>query len=113
MPYVSIHSAMPISDEKKDALQKEIGKLITIIPGKTIDNCMTKIEGGCSMFMSGAPAKAVFCEVRLRGAAPKESKKQLVGELYQLFTRELDAQKVYTNFLEFNEWGNADNYMEA
>lgn len=113
MPFVSISSAMPISEEKKDSLQKELGKLIAIIPGKNIDNCMTKIEGSSSIFMSGEPAKAVFCEIRLRGAAPKESKKQLVGELYQLFTKELGAEKVYTNFLEFDEWGNADNYLEA
>ena len=113
MPYVSISSAMPVSDEKKDVIQKEIGKLITMIPGKTIDNCMTKIEGGSSMFMSGKPSKTVFCEVRLRGAAPKESKKQFLGELYQLFINELGAEKVYTNFLEFDEWGNDDNYLEA
>ena len=110
MPYVSVNSAMAISDEKKDVMQKEIGKLISIIPGKTIDNCMTKIEGGCSIFMSGAPAKAIFCEIRLRGAAPKENKKQLVSELYQLFKKELGAEKVYTNFLEFDEFGNDDNF---
>ena len=112
MPYVAIHSAMPISEEKMDFLQKEIGRLITIIPTKTIDNCMTKIEENCHFYMSGRPAKAVFCEIRLRGTAPKESKVKLIEELGNLFERELGAEKVYTNFLEFKEWGVNTNYLE-
>ena len=110
MPFVSVSSAMPISEEKKDVLQKEIGRLITIIPGKTIDNCMTKIEGGSSIYMSGKPAKALFCEVRMRGVAPKEAKGELVRELYGLFSKELGVEKVYTYFMESEEWGNNENY---
>ena len=105
MPFVSICSAMPISEEKKDFLQKEIGRLIEIIPGKNIDNCMTHMEGGSSIFMSGKPAKALFCEVRMRGVAPKESKGQLTHELYELFSKELGAEKVYIHFVESEEWG--------
>ena len=110
MPFVSISAAMPVSEEKIDKLQKEIGRIITLIPGKTIDNCMTKIEGGAHIFMSGAPAKAVFCEVRVFGEAPRKSKADVVAELYTLFADELGAEKVYTNFIESREWGNGANF---
>ena len=110
MPFVSVCSAMPISEVKMDVIQREVGRLITIIPGKTIDNCMTKIEGNCRLFMGGEPAKAVFCEIRLRGAAPKEKKSELTEKLNGLFVTELGAEKVYTCFMEFEEWGNGANY---
>lgn len=111
MPFVSIHAGMAVSEGKMERLQKEIGRIIALIPGKTIDNTMTKIEGGAQMFMSGKPAKAVFCELRLFGAAPKESKVEVVAELNKLLVEELGAEKVYINFQEFFEWGNGSTYQ--
>ena len=110
MPYVNVRSAMPMCDQKKALLQAEIGRIIALIPGKNIDNCMTLLEGGLSIYMSSAPAKAVFCEIRVKGAAPKESKASVVSELYDLFVKELGAEKVYTNIIESEEWGNAGKY---
>jgi len=111
MPFVSVKAAAPVSAEKMDSLQKEIGRIIALIPGKTIDNCMTEIAGDARMFMSGKPAKAVFCEVRMYGEAPKEAKAQVVQELQALFTGELAAEKVYINFSESHEWGSNGRYM--
>ena len=110
MPFVAVHATMPINEAKMDTLQKEIGRIIALIPGKTIDNCMTKIEGGAHMFMSGKPANSVFCEVRMFGIAPKESKVKVSVELDTLFKQELGADKVYTNYIESDEWGSA--YMK-
>ena len=110
MPFVSVNSAMPVSEQKMDVIQKEIGRIIALIPGKTIDNCMTKIEGGSHMFMSGAAAKAIFCEVRVYGEAPKDSKTAVVKELHDLFVDELGAEKVYINFVESKEWGSGGSY---
>ena len=110
MPFVSVKSAMPVSEEKMDTLQKEIGRIIALVPGKTIDNCMTQIEGDAHIFMSGKPAKVVFCEVRMYGEAPKESKAQVAQELDVLFANELGAQKAYVNFMESTEWGVGGNY---
>lgn len=104
MPFVSVQSAVPISPLQDDTLQREIGRLITIIPGKSIDNCMTRIEGDCHMFMGGGPAKAVFCEVRMFGPAPAEAKAELGRRLEALFQKELGAEKVYINFQEYAEW---------
>ena len=110
MPFVSVITTAVVDEKTMDTLQKEIGRIIAIIPGKTIDNCMTKIEGSASVFMSGTRANAVFCEVRLFGIAPTEAKAKVTAELHALFTRELSAQKVYMNYLESEEWGS--KYMK-
>ena len=111
MPYVSVNTSMPVCEAKLDTLQKEIGRIITLIPGKTIDNCMTHIAGGAHIYMSGAPAKAVFCEIRVFKPAPREGKAGVVAALHALFTQELGAEKVYINFIESEEWGSGPNYM--
>ena len=110
MPFVAVHSTIPVSVEKRDLLQKEIGRIIALIPGKTIDNCMTKIMGEAPIFMSGEPAKAVFCEIRLYGAAPRDSKARVTAELHSLFETELGADKVYINFMESTDWGAGGSY---
>ena len=110
MPFVSVSASVPMSDEKKDVLQREIGNLISIIPGKNIDNTMTKLEGGCDIFMAGSPRKAVFCEIRLLGEAPQENKAELYGKLKDLFFDQLGIETLYLNFNVFSEWGSADAY---
>ena len=114
MPYISVKSSKAISAEQEDRLQKEIGRAIEIIPGKDIDCTMTRIEGGCRLFMSGKPANATFCEVRLLGEAPKDAKKELVGELYKVFTAELgEIDSLYINIQQYPEWSSGGEYIEA
>ena len=110
MPFVSINAGMPVSEAKMDKIQQEIGRIIALIPGKTIDNCMTQIQGTANMFMSGGPKKTVYCEVRVFGPAPRESKAAVMVELNELFKSELGCEKLYVNFVESTEWGNDANF---
>lgn len=110
MPYVSVSTSASLSSEKKSVLQREIGTLISIIPGKNIDNTMIKIEGDCDMFMGDAREKAVFCEIRLLGNASKENKAELYEKLHHLFFDELDIEKLYLNYNIFEEWGSGDSF---
>lgn len=112
MPYISLNAGVPVSKEQKETLQKEIGRLISIIPGKNIDNCMTKIEGGCDMYMSGEQKKAAFCEIRLLGAAPHEKKCELYQALLALFTEVLGIETLYLNYIIFTEWGSGNTYRK-
>ncbi len=110
MPYVSVVTSVKVSDEKKDLLQKKIGELISIIPGKNIDNCMTRIEDCCNLYMGGKSANAVFCEIRLLGNAPHEKKSELYDEIAKLFAEQLGADTLYLNYHVFTEWGSGDSY---
>lgn len=105
MPYVNIRTSAAVSPALADELQKEVGRLISIIPNKTIDNCITQIDGSCQQFVGGKPGSTTFCEVRLFGAAPQENKAQLTKELDSLFTQKLGSSMVYINFIELDEWG--------
>ena len=114
MPYVSISSSQPIDDDKAERIQRGIGRIISIIPGKTIDNCMIQISGDCKTFMSGKASNSTFCEVRMFGKAPNEAKKEFTAELNKLLDAELEGMdKLYINFQEYFEWGNGPVYRES
>jgi hypothetical protein len=111
MPYVSVRAGMPVSGNTADFLQKEIGRLIEILPGKNIDNCITEIAGDCNLYVSGKQANAVFCEARLYKPAPADKKKQFCEALHALFIEQLKAGMVYINILEFEHWCADGEYL--
>ena len=114
MPYVSISTSQHLTDDKVDRIQKEIGRLISIIPGKTIDNCMIRISGDQKIFMSGKPANATFCEIRMRNKAPIEKKQEFTVELNKLLTEEIEGlDKLYINMQEYFEWGVGPSYTDS
>ena len=110
MPYLSVKTSINISEEKKNDLQRKIGELISIIPGKNIDNCMTEIEDNLSFYMGGSAKPLLFCEVRLLTVAPVEAKRELFLKLESLFIDELQVETVYLNYIELNEWGSKGDY---
>ena len=114
MPYVSVSTSQHLTDDKIERIQQGIGRIISIIPGKTIDNCMTQISGDVKTFMSGKPANATFCEIRMFGKAPSEKKKEFTEELNKVLAAELEGMgMLYINFQEYFEWGVGPNYKDS
>ena len=114
MPYVSLSTRQHLSDDKIERIQQGIGRIISIIPGKTIDNCMIQIAGDCKIFMSGKASDSAFCEIRMFGKAPSEAKKEFTEKLNELLTAEVEGlDKLYINYQEYFEWGVGPNYRDS
>lgn len=112
MPYISLSTGAPISAEKKDLIQKEIGNLISIIPGKSSPVTMIKIEDDCDMYMGEEKGNYIFCEVRLLGEAPYENKSEFYLKLRAFLKEQLDFKEIYLNYVVFNEWGARDSFRQ-
>ena len=112
MPYVSLSVGAPISDEKKEIIQKEIGRLISIIPGKSSPVTMIKIEDCCDMYMGEDKANYAFCEVRLLGEAPYENKNEFYQAFRKLLIEQIGIKEIYFNYVVFNEWGSRDSFRQ-
>ena len=111
MPYVRVSSSQHLSDDKIERLQAEIGRIISIIPGKSIDNCMIQIQGDVKTFMGGKPANETFCEIRMFGKAPSDKKSEFTTALNDVIVAELgELQMLFINFQEYFEWGVGPNY---
>ena len=111
MPYVGIHTSQHLTEEKIDRIQKEIGRIISIIPGKVSENCMIHITGDQKMFMGGKPMNATFCEIRMRNKAPYKEKQEFTVELNKVLTAEIEGmEKLFVNMQEYFEWGVGPSY---
>ncbi|MDR0468873.1 MAG: hypothetical protein LBH09_02755 [Peptococcaceae bacterium] len=111
MPYVNVSSSQHLADDKIERLQAEIGKIISIIPGKSIENCMIQIRGDVKTFMGGKAANATFCEIRMFGKAPSDKKGEFTAALSGVIKAELgELDQLFINFQEYFEWGIGPNF---
>ena len=114
MPYIHISVSRALEESKKGQIKTEIGRLITIIPGKSEDVTMVHIEGGCTLYKGGQALKnGAFVDIRLLGEAPEQSKADLTKAFFQSFEKLLGitADDMYTNITEMPSWGYRGNMV--
>jgi phenylpyruvate tautomerase PptA (4-oxalocrotonate tautomerase family) len=114
MPFINITTSRTIDTDTKNFIQLEVGKLMPILPGKTIDNTLLCINDCCSMFMGGKPNDGFFVDIRLFKSSPEESKKEFAAKLYNLLKTTLgikDEDCTYMNFVELSTWSSNGNLL--
>ncbi len=115
MPFLSVKTSAYIEDGCKMELQRALGALVTVIPGKTIDNCITDISCGRDMFRHGEKALAAFVDLRLFTPAPDDAKQTFMEGLCKLLKDKLNIEpvNVYCNFVELDQWGSGGRFNRA
>ncbi len=106
MPYLHIQIGQKATAEQIQAIAKGCEGIISILPGKTVDNCMVRIENDCDMYMKGEKNACVFVEIRLYKPSPAENKTQYAKAIYDVIHGVLGTTPgmFYMNFLEMSEW---------
>ncbi len=108
MPYIDAKLSIAVSDDKKDTLKSEFGKLITLIPGKTEQALMVGIQDNYTLYQSGIKKdKTAFIEVKTYKDSNASVKEQMVQGFCNLCDKELGipASNIYVTFHGFDEWG--------
>ena len=107
MPYIAVNTTQKLSDDKKEKVKTELGRLITHIPTKTEAGLLVDFSDGRAMYMAGKNVEGAFIELRLLNKFEFEPKKKFTEEVFEMLSRELGVKKenMYLNILEFNEWG--------
>lgn len=113
MPYLCVKTTAVMDSSQKEMLQKDLGALISVIPGKSVNNCMIEIVSGCDIFMGGGPLKGAFVDLRLYRASPDEAKKEFLTGLCKILKSRfgIEKQNIYCNMLELPQWGSGDNLL--
>lgn len=113
MPYLDIRSSKPIDGPTRDALQLEIGKIITVIPGKNVSNTLICFMDNYSMYKDRQPIDAIFVDVRMYKTSAEEDKKEFVKALTTLLSETLDIPPphIQLNFLEQPNWAVNGDYF--
>ena len=114
MPYIDSKITVKLTEEKKDILKKELGKIIEDIPGKSEQFLMVGFEDNYSLYFRGNKLEyGAFVEVKLLGTAPKESLNTMTKHICDLYSRELNipGDAIYVKYEEVKHWGfNGKNF---
>lgn len=108
MPFINSKVTVKMNDSKKETIKKELGKLISLIPGKSESWLMVGFEDNYTLYFKGEKKeKAAFVEVKIFGAADRGDKNNLTSQICNLFEQELEIPKdsIYITIEEINSWG--------
>lgn len=108
MPYICVSVSKTLEENQKEQIKADLGSLISLVPGKTEEVTMVRIEDGCTLYKAGkALANGAFVEVRLYGAAPQRDKEKFTEAVFLSLEKQLGTQPndIYLNIFELESWG--------
>jgi hypothetical protein len=107
MPYIQVSIGQKLSVPQREMLKSELGRLISIIPGKTEQGLIVNIQDGFSLYMGGTEEPAAYIDLRVYTKTDPEAKKRITGEIFDLIAREFAIPKArqYLTIGEYENWG--------
>ena len=112
MPFISVKTNRKINEEKRLELKSELGKAISIIPGKSENWLMVDIEDGRNLYFRGSGSEdIVFAEVKIFGGASRQVYDKLTERLTDILRETAGAEEIYIKYEEAETWGyNGGNF---
>ena len=106
MPYVHLNASRSLTDAEIAALRDDVAALMPLLPGKTRENTMIHITGGCAISKGDPSVPALFIEVRTYKASPDEAKKEFAARLTAMLSEKLGVpgENIYMNIIAMDEW---------
>jgi phenylpyruvate tautomerase PptA (4-oxalocrotonate tautomerase family) len=108
MPYIGSKVTVPLTEQKKETLKSELGKIISLIPGKSESYLMIGFEDNYSLYFKGEKLSlGAFVEVKIFGCASKAALSDVTKEICALYLRELNIppHAIYVKYEEVSNWG--------
>lgn len=108
MPFINSKVSVALTDTQKEELKTELGKAITLIPGKSESWLMLGFEDNYSLYFKGkAFEKIAFIEVKIFGRTTSDVYDKLTAAICDIFNRVagIDTDKIYVKYEEVSHWG--------
>ncbi|GIM28583.1 hypothetical protein CPJCM30710_12490 [Clostridium polyendosporum] len=114
MPFIDSKVSVKLTQDKKEILKKELGQIITNIPGKSEEWLMIGFEDQYSLYFRGKKLEyGAYIEVKIFGKTSKEALSKVTEEICKLYESELNipADSIYVKYEEVDNWGwNGSNF---
>jgi phenylpyruvate tautomerase PptA (4-oxalocrotonate tautomerase family) len=106
MPYISIAMGKELSQDQKDRLAHELGRLITIIPGKTEKGLIVHFHDG-ALYKGGEEIPCAYIDLRVYTKTTEEAKQGFTKETCAYIAKEfgVPVENQYLTIQEFDNWG--------
>lgn len=108
MPFINSKVSVTLTKKQKEELKTELGKAITLIPGKSESWLMLGFEDNyCLYFKGEAFEKIAFVEVKIFGTTTSDAYDKLTAAICDIFNKVLgiDSDKIYVKYEEVSHWG--------
>lgn len=108
MPFINSKVSVSLTDKQKEELKTELGKAITLIPGKSESWLMLGFEDNYSLYFKGeAFEKIAFIEVKIFGNTTSDAYDKLTAAICDIFNKVVgvDMDKIYVKYEEVSHWG--------
>jgi phenylpyruvate tautomerase PptA (4-oxalocrotonate tautomerase family) len=107
MPYISVNLGQKLEAAQKEKLKAELGRLITIIPGKTEPDLIVHIQDGGAMYTGGKEIPCAYIDLRVYTKTTGEAKKRFTRETCAYISREfaIPPERQYLTISEYEQWG--------
>lgn len=107
MPFIDSKFTVPVSEDKKETIKTELGRLVSLL-NKPESFLMVGMEDNYTLYMGGNRLeKGAYVAVSLFGNASSQAYEQLTGEICKLYERELGipSDKIYVTYQGIKDWG--------
>ena len=109
MPCIQIKTSAKVSEETALTIKTELGKAISLLPGKTEQWLMVTLEDDCRIWFHGETGRPMaIVEVKVLGEKIDSSASEaMTREVCALFQKELgvDPKDIYVRYLASKDWG--------
>lgn len=108
MPFIQVNVTKTLSQEQKEAIKSGLGRVISLIAGKTERVLMVDISDGHTMYFDGSLREnCAYIDVKIYRQANFGEKKALTEAVFQLLKESigLDEDNFYLSISEFDTWG--------
>lgn len=113
MPFINVKVSEKVTDSQIETVKTELGKAISLLPGKSEGYLMVNIEDGCRLYFKGnRAAPTAMCEVSVYGSAPRNACEALTAEICRILESALSVpqNRAYVKFSFIDTWG-YDGYL--
>lgn len=114
MPYIHTKVNCPLPAEKEEKIAGELGKAISLLPGKSEQWLMLQFEDNCRLWFRGKKdEKIAFVNIKVYGGADAASYDRLTGKITAVLQDALSISPdhIYVSYDETENWGwNGENF---
>ncbi len=114
MPYIDAKVSVAMSPTQEENIKQQLGKAISLIPGKSEAWLMLNIQSECHLYFQGTNAEpAAMVEVKLLGSAAPAAYQNMTAEVTKIISSELSIpqNRIFVKYDEIAHWGwNGSNF---
>lgn len=113
MPFINVKTSKELTADKIEAVKSELGKAISLIPGKSEAWLMVNISDNCNLYFKGTDSdNTAFVDVSIFGSASKANCESLTGKICEILfdIAGIPSDRVYVKF-EFSDLWGYNGYM--